>query len=430
LSQISPTLDELRVPTPSLTLYDRNPRRGNVAKIVESLRHNGQYRPIVVNRRTNQVLAGNHTLAAARELGWDEIAVTFVDVDDEQAARIALVDNRANDVAGYDDQMLADLLATLPDLDGTGFEQSDLDGLLFSLRLDGHEGFDSEPGTLPVEARTKAGDMYALGQHRLLCGDATSAKDAERLLGTERAELLFTSPPYGDVRDYSGDLNLDPAHLAKFLKVYAGLVDLQAVNLGLIRRNNAILPYWDDYIAAANKTGLLLVAWNVWDRGAPNTVAQNTALFPLEHEWILVFGSGHHKLNLTVANKTPGPNNHVANRLADGSVSHRDTKLIRDNRPLGTVFRGSPHMARNTAFDHPAMFPVTLPEAYIKAATQPGDIVVDCFAGAGTTLIAADNLERRARLVEIDGAYCDVIVDRWERHTGQKAELLKEESLC
>lgn len=126
---IHPGLDELRVPVADLRPYGRNPRRGSVDVIVESLERNGQYRPVVVNKRTMEVLAGNHTLAAARRLGWPEVAATFVDVDDDEAARIALVDNRASDVSGYDNDVLFDLLDSLPDLEGTGFDDAFLERL-------------------------------------------------------------------------------------------------------------------------------------------------------------------------------------------------------------------------------------------------------------------------------------------------------------
>lgn len=107
-----------------------NPRRGDVEAIAESLERNGQYRPVVVNRRTAEVLAGNHTYAAAKRLGWKHIAVTFVDVDEDQAARIILADNRTADLGGYDDTLLLDLLKSLDgDLVGTGYTQDDADAL-------------------------------------------------------------------------------------------------------------------------------------------------------------------------------------------------------------------------------------------------------------------------------------------------------------
>ncbi len=133
MSQIPATLAQLSVPIDGLVPYGQNPRRGNVDVIVESLRLHGQYRPIVVRAKTFEVLAGNHTLAAALELGWTEIAATFVDVTDDEAARIVLVDNRAADLGRYDDELLADLLSALPDLEGTGYDADDLD-LLLALR--------------------------------------------------------------------------------------------------------------------------------------------------------------------------------------------------------------------------------------------------------------------------------------------------------
>jgi ParB-like chromosome segregation protein Spo0J len=117
-----------------LALYPGNPRRSNLEAIKQSLRRNGQYRPIVVNERTGHVLAGNHTLRAARELGWQTIEVTYVDADPERAKRIVLADNRTNDLAGYDTEALLELLEGLPDLEGSGFDQAALEELLLELR--------------------------------------------------------------------------------------------------------------------------------------------------------------------------------------------------------------------------------------------------------------------------------------------------------
>lgn len=132
-ARIHETLDELAVPVEGLVPFDRNPRRGNVDLIAESLEANGQYRPIVVRKGSNEVLAGNHTLAAAQELGWDQIAVTYVDVSDEDAARIVLADNKAADAGTYDDRELLALLRELESseaaLSGTGYTDDDLDDL-------------------------------------------------------------------------------------------------------------------------------------------------------------------------------------------------------------------------------------------------------------------------------------------------------------
>lgn len=121
------------VPVGSLKPYDKNPRRGNVRAIAESLATNKQYRPIVVQQSTKKILAGNHTWQAAKTLGWAKIAVVFVDVDDEQAKRIVLADNRTNDLAEYDDRILADLLKGLDGVTGTGYSESDLQAMLSAL---------------------------------------------------------------------------------------------------------------------------------------------------------------------------------------------------------------------------------------------------------------------------------------------------------
>jgi ParB-like chromosome segregation protein Spo0J len=125
------TIDSTVVNVSELIPYPGNARQGDIGMISESLRVNGQYRPLVVNRATGHVLVGNHTLAAASVLGWQEVAVTYVDVDDEEARRIVLVDNRTSDLGTYDDERLADLLSSIArDLDGTGYAPEDLDELL------------------------------------------------------------------------------------------------------------------------------------------------------------------------------------------------------------------------------------------------------------------------------------------------------------
>jgi hypothetical protein len=191
-----------RVPVGELTPFAGNPRRGAVAVIKQSLEINDQYRPLVVNRRTNVVLCGNHTLRAATELGWQQIAVTYVDVDEEKAKRIALVDNRTADLADYDNEELLALLEELDGLAGTGYEQNDLDALLDELERHRDQPDEDEPPPPPAKPKTKLGDLYVLGRHRLVCGDARDPRAYKRLLGDERIDLLWTDPPYGV--DYEG----------------------------------------------------------------------------------------------------------------------------------------------------------------------------------------------------------------------------------
>ncbi len=179
---IAPTLAHLTVPIASLRPHPRNPRRGDLEAVKESLRHHGQYRPVVANRPTGEVLAGNHVLHAARELGFAEIAATFVDLDEEEATKLVLVDNRTSDLATYDDELLAELLSGLDDLAETGFDEAALSDLLDEAAPPPpYEDEDLPPA--PSEPRTQPGDLYALGDHRLLCGDAS--------IGTQPSFLAF-----------------------------------------------------------------------------------------------------------------------------------------------------------------------------------------------------------------------------------------------
>lgn len=145
-TNIPETLQKLAVPLDGLVHYGNNARRGDLGVLMESLKVHGQYRPVVVRTGTMEILAGNHTVMAARELGWKQVAVTFVTVTDDEAARIVLVDNRANDVANYDDELLVELLQSVESFEGTGFEQSDLDDLLAHLDSDDLADLEDEYG--------------------------------------------------------------------------------------------------------------------------------------------------------------------------------------------------------------------------------------------------------------------------------------------
>ena len=198
---IPETLESLAVPVGELVPYSANPRRGDVLRIAESLSVNGQYRPIVVRQETREVLAGNHTLAAARSLGWERIAATFVSCDDDQAKRIVLVDNRSNDVAGYDNAELLELLQSLDgDLAGTGFDDgalADLERLVREAEVppEGMTDPDYVPA-VPYEPVSQTGDVWELGPHRLAVGDGTDPSVVAEATGGGLADAYVSDPPY------------------------------------------------------------------------------------------------------------------------------------------------------------------------------------------------------------------------------------------
>lgn len=184
-----PMTDNIKVQTEVIEItglkpYPKNPRRGDVEEIAKSLKTNGQYKPIVVNRRDSTILAGNHTWRAARSLGWTHIAVTYVDVDDYGAQKIVLADNRTSDMSSYDDSKLLDLLESLPTLDGTGFKEVDLEQL--QTLLSGEGAF-----TAPNEGRTgQVGSeiRVCVGTYRAMVDDDIFKDWAEEISSAHNSE--------------------------------------------------------------------------------------------------------------------------------------------------------------------------------------------------------------------------------------------------
>jgi DNA modification methylase len=279
-----------------------------------------------------------------------------------------------------------------------------------------------------TETICKRGEVWKLGEHRLMCGDSTNADDVARLMDGERAELLFTSPPYSDLREYNGGKDLDPYHLSNFIGVYAVYSNFQCVNLGLQKRDNEIFPYWNAYIDNAHKAGLKLLAWNVWDKMTCGSIGMQKYFIPCRHEWIFVFGVEPKEINRTWEKDEAS-----LKRSATTTARRPDGKCV--TTTAGDVSHKLKRMESCLQLwcetgkireEHPAVFPVGLPSEYINALTNENDIVVEPFGGSGTTIIAAEQLNRKCRMMELDPHYCDVIIARWEKLTGQKAERISD----
>ena len=194
------TITTKQVLLKDLQPYPGNAKTHDLDAIRESLRENGQYRTIVVRHPSLTILAGHGTAEAAAAEGWKKIRAELVECDDETARRIVLVDNRAPELGGFDDTLLAELLQSAPSLAGTGYDEEYLDGLLKGL-VEKTPGKDTEPGAPPADPVTKRGDLICMGAHRLLCGDATIAQDVGRLFNGEAAVCMWTDPPvWGELR--------------------------------------------------------------------------------------------------------------------------------------------------------------------------------------------------------------------------------------
>ena len=403
---IAKDLQSLTVPIDNLTALDKNARRGDVDAVAKSYQQFGQRKPIVAKRNkavkggkpTGMVIAGNHQLLAAKQLGWTEIAVVFTDDDDKTARAFALADNRTHDLGNYDNVLLAELLEELKmddDLFGaSGYTAKDLKNLLSDNakkdKYDGKTDPDEIPET-PTKATSKAGNVYKLGNHRLFVGDSCDPTSYEKLLEGGKAQMCFTDPPY-NVNYKSANDNVTKKQIMND-------------NLG------------DDFYAFLHDACQNIV--NFTDGGCYLAMS-SSELHTLQKAWLAV--GGHWSTFIIWAKNT---------FTLGRSDYHRQYEpiLYGWNKKTGHKWHGDRSQGDVWFVDkprksdlHPTMKPVELVEKAIHNSSQIGELVLDPFGGSGTTLIACERTGRHARMIELDPRFADVIIKRWEDHTGLKAE--------
>jgi DNA modification methylase len=404
-ANIAEALKPLATPIGDLSPLPGNPRKGDVEAVKRSYQRFGQRKPIVANR-DGTVIAGNHQLKAAQALGWDEIAVVFVDDDDQTAKAFALADNRTADLGTYDDQALADLLAEVaidPELLlATGYSLDDLADLSESLDVG---GAIDEPDEVPASAPAKTikGDVWLLGPHRLMCGDSTVPTDVERLMAGAKANMVWTDPPYGVGYESLGRRMSIKAGNTK-TKQHRAIAndDLRAMDLGYLLQgafSNLVantVP-GSSWFVAAPQGGQEHVAFTqvLIDLGVYRQV-----IIWVKDSLVLSRSDYHYRHEPLFYGWTPG-------------AAHREPP----DRKGDTVWE-IPRPKRSE--EHPTMKPVALVEKCIERHSARGEIVLDVFGGSGTTMIAAHQLGRVAYLMELDEHYCDIICARFQKATGIK----------
>ena len=322
------------------------------------------------------------------------------------------------------------LLAEDFDLGLIGIPEDELDALLADAD-DRPAISDDAADAIPeptAEPITKPGDIWALGKHRLCCGDATDPAAVARLMQSDQATLMFTSPPYAQQRDYGAakekvgdwDALMQGVFTAAPVTAEAQLL----VNLGLVHRDSEWQPYWEGWVEWMRVSGWRRFGWYVWDQGPGLPGDWNGRLAP-SHEFIFHFNRAPRKPHKTVPSKHAGEVLGGGGlRGADGTV-HAKTgtgNAIQSHRIPDSVFRIMRHKGGlGAAGSHPAVFPVALVEAVLTAFSDPGDLIYEPFCGSGTQLVAAERAGRRCFAMELDPVYCDVAVRRWEMATGKTA---------
>ena len=425
----------------ALIPYARNPRThtdAQVAKIAASIVEFGWTNPVLVDGE-NGVIAGHGRLAAARKLGLDAVPVIELShLTPTQKRAYVISDNRVALDAGWDEEMLAIELADLTeagfDLALTGFDDVELDVLFGpdSADAEGDEADNSDAAVddvpeAPTIAVSRPGDAWVLGQHRLICGDAADPAVVASLMRGEQAALCFTSPPYGNQRDYTsgGITDWDGLMQGVFAQMPMTQDAQVLVNLGLIHRGNEVVPYWDGWIYWMRMQEWRRFAWYVWDQG-PGMPGDWAGRLAPSFEFVFHFNRQSRTPNKIVPCKHAGEESHLradgtstAMRSKEGEVggwAHKG-QPTQDNKVPDSVIRIMRHKGKiGQGIDHPAVFPVALPEFVIDAYSDAGAIVFEPFGGSGSTMLAAQRTGRRCRSVEIAPEYVDVAIKRFQQN--------------
>lgn len=373
----------------TLIPYINNSRKHSdeqVAQIAASIKEFGWTNPILVDG-SNGLIAGHGRLMAARKLKMDKVPVIeLAHLSETQKKALIIADNKLALNSDWDSELLTlelqDLLGEEYDLELLGFDKDELDALLNV--IEGTEGLTDEDAIpeVPDEPKTKPGDIYILGNHRLMCGDSTSIDAVEKLMAGQKADMVFTDPPYGV--DYKG-INNDSRD---------GLEDLLRGAFG-------------NYLATS-KSGASIYCFHS-DRCADvfHQVFREFFHFSSMIIWA--------KNSLTLS-QTDYQSQHepcLYGWMDNGSHSWYS------DRKQTSVWQ----FDKERVSGHTTPKPVALVEKAINNSSKGGDLVIDLFGGSGSTLIASEKVGRCARLMELDPKYCDVIVKRWEDFTGKQAIL-------
>jgi len=400
------TLAVETVPIGRLFCSPANPRRIDDAidPVAASLRRFGFQQPVVA-RPTGEVIAGNTRLRAAQRLGMAEVPVVWFHGGDLEATAYAIADNRTHSFSTWDEPALAKLLEQLRaedgGLDGVGFSTSEIDELLAELEGATPKSLDDHgPMAPPVNPVSRLGDLWHLGNHRLLCGDATKREDVLRVLAGEKAALVATDPPY--LVDYTGER---PNASGKDWSATYREVDIEDA-AGFFR---AVFTHVKDVLAPH----AAIYCWHAHKRcGEIQRVWAELGL--VDHQQIIwvkpsaVFGRVYYHFR----------HEPCMMGWVQGSQPAHDS-----NHEHDSVWEVDWEGKARVAGEHPTIKPVELFARPMRKHTKAGDVVFEPFSGSGSQLIAAESLHRRCRALEIAPAYVDVALRRWETATGGKATL-------
>lgn len=419
----------------SIKAYSKNPRKNDAAvdAVAASIREFGWKQPLVIDPSTMEIVAGHTRYKAAKKLGCKTVPCVMADdLTAEQIKAYRLADNKTAELAEWDFDLLGDELGDIEDIDMAEF------GFDLSAISDDDEVTEDQVPELDEENETivKPGDIWQLGEHRLMCGDSTDKEAVEKLMDGAEADLLLTDPPYNidhDTKEKSL-IGIRPnARLENELKCgiendlmgdaeFSRFLITAFENSLCAMRPGAAFYVWhaewerQNFERALSEVGLPIKQSLIWAKNHFSLCRQD---YQWKHEPCLYGwkeGAAHYfkdsRTETTVIEDAPD-----INKMSKEQLKEYVKELLK-NEPASTVIHEDKPL-RNE--DHPTMKPVKLMAYLIRNSSRKGEIVLDLFGGSGSTLIACEQVGRQCYMMELDPRYCDVIVKRWEKLTGQTA---------
>lgn len=426
MMQQKPNLSVHYIRTSALKPAGYNPRRWEdsaVRQLKESIKRFGLVDPLIVNsapNRKNIIIGGHFRLRVAKELGIERVPVVYVNIADvKREKELNLRLNR--NTGDWDLELLKEFdIEALLDV---GFDDSDLSAIWDDVLEIEDDNFDIEEELSKIGIpKTKTGQLFELGSHRLLCGDALEPKDVAKLVGKRQVSMVYNDPPYNISLDYNRGIGTKGKYGGTKTKdnksrgEYKGFIQKALENsLGVTRPDAHIFTWCDEnYIGMIQKiyqnTGISPKRVCLWIKNNQNVTPQlafNKAYEPCVYGII-----GKPYLSEKIRNLNEVLNKEIGsgNRLLDDIEDYLNIWLVK-RLPAAD-------------YEHPTEKPPTLHEKPLRRCTKPGDLVLDLFAGSGSTLIACEQLKRTAYLMEIEPIFCDLIIRRFERISNARAKLL------
>ena len=394
------------IPLKDIKPYSNNPRKKqNITKVVNSIKEFGFQQPIVVDKK-NIIIVGHSRYEAGKELGLDKVPVIIADLSPVKAKAYRIADNRINQDSEWDFSKLTlefkDISKLDFNLDSLGFEKNELDDLIID-EVKGFTDDDAVPDK-PKKPKSKLGEIYQLGNHRLMCGDATKEEDVNKLMNGQKADICFTSPPYnadknshltGEVKGFDKKYINIPDNLSddKYLELIKKSTDMALsiseyvfVNLQLLTHNR--IPLIEFQYHFKNQLKDILI----WNKSiAPPNIVKGS--FNTKYEFLFCISNDTNTRGFPCNWQGKYPN----------------------------VIETESNSTNEFANKHKAVFPVSFP-LWIIEKMDFSMSVYDYFMGTGTTLIACEKLNRKCFGMELDPIYVDVIIKRWEDYTGKSSK--------